>query len=140
MTGKRPDRARQWQETARWLSRVDEDLAAVTTLLRGSLVDPAALHCQQAAEKLAKAFIIAMGASPSKTHDIEDLADVAARYDSRFGGELRKLGSLTRWYLSVRYPAGEGEAESSLNEVQQAHARITELGRNIEAFAPKSAE
>jgi HEPN domain-containing protein len=137
MTGNQVDRARQWEETERWLSRVDQDLAAVMALLRESLVDPAALHCQQAAEKLAKAFIVAMGASPPKTHDIEELAEIATDYNLEFGAKLRDLGSLTRWYLPVLYPVGSGEAEPSFPDVQQAHARIRVLRHAIEAFAPQ---
>lgn len=140
MSGKKRASARQWQEAVRWLLRVDQDLAAVDALLRASLVDPAALHCQQAAEKLAKAFIVAMGSSPSKTHDIEELADAVAHHDPEFGENLRQLGSLTRWYVSVRYPAGGGETAPTSRDVSEAHATIRELRQSIEVFAPKSGE
>jgi len=139
MSGKKLASARQWQEVLRWLHRVDQDLDAIDALLRASLVDPAALHCQQAAEKLAKAFIVAMGALPSKTHDIDELADVAVEHDPEFAGRLRQLGSLTRWYVWVRYPAG-GETGPTSEDVAEAYAGILELRRQIQIFAPKPGE
>jgi HEPN domain-containing protein len=59
----------------RWLARADEDLRVIA--VRIAQADPplfsAALHCQQAAEKMAKAILIAATVPPPRIHDIEEL-------------------------------------------------------------------
>lgn len=72
---KRPD-PRQWEEAMRWLARVDEDLRAADALLALAppAIFPSAFHCQQAAEKMLKAALIAMREAPPKAHEIEALA------------------------------------------------------------------
>ena len=65
------DRAR-WAETVRWLAYVDDDLRAIALIMAEAdpLVGPAAFHCQQAAEKMAKALLVAHGAVVPKIHDL----------------------------------------------------------------------
>ena len=60
----------------RWMARVDEDPRAAHALLAlvPPLLKPAAFHCQQAAEKMLKAALIAMREAPPKAHEIEALA------------------------------------------------------------------
>jgi HEPN domain-containing protein len=59
----------QWKEAARWLARADEDaVVAELALTRDPpLVNPAAFHCQQAAEKMLKALLVAAGAAPLRS-------------------------------------------------------------------------
>ncbi len=66
---------RQWREAERWLARADEDVRAAEALLAlaSPEVDPAAFHCQQAAEKMAKAMLIAAREPPPRLHDIDEL-------------------------------------------------------------------
>lgn len=62
------DRAAQWAEAGRWLAKADEDIAVAELALDHAppLVDPAAFHCQQAAEKILKALLVAAAATPSE--------------------------------------------------------------------------
>ena len=75
MTGQKQVDPGRWDEALPWLAHADADLR-VTDLADGdidlSLV--VAFHCQQAAEKMAKAVLIAFGAAYPKIHDIAELA------------------------------------------------------------------
>lgn len=50
------------EEADEWITKAEEDLAAARRLLQDDpLPTPAAFHCQQAAEKALKAFLVARG-------------------------------------------------------------------------------
>jgi HEPN domain-containing protein len=69
-----------------WLLKASHDLIAARTLIeRGPVVfDMAAYHCQQAAEKAVKAFLVFNDQDPDKTHDVDRLLDHAARFEPAF--------------------------------------------------------
>jgi HEPN domain-containing protein len=70
----------QWTEAGRWLAKPDEDVA-VAELALGRLpplTEPAAFHCQQAAEKMLKALLVTAGAAPARSHDMERLVESGA--------------------------------------------------------------
>jgi HEPN domain-containing protein len=58
-----------------WLLKADEDLLVVNTLIANNFSAKASIcfHCQQAAEKYLKAFLIAHDKEFHKTHSIEYL-------------------------------------------------------------------
>jgi HEPN domain-containing protein len=63
-------------EVHNWLQKVAEDyrVAEVLAESKEPLDDAICFHCQQAAEKLIKALLVAAGVSPPRTHDLEELA------------------------------------------------------------------
>jgi hypothetical protein len=74
--------AEQRREATGWLAIAREDVRVVRACLA---LDPpafgmAAYHCQQAAEKLTKGLLAAAGVAFRKTHDLDELADLAAAY------------------------------------------------------------
>ncbi len=76
------DKATPRSEAFGWFERADHDLRAVRVCLAASdfLPDIAAYHCQQAAEKLIKGVLVLAGVSFRKTHDLDELADLAAAH------------------------------------------------------------
>jgi HEPN domain-containing protein len=57
-----------------WLRKADSDLAnAELCLAAGKSLDTACFHCQQAAEKSLKAYLIAMGVEFPFIHDLQRL-------------------------------------------------------------------
>jgi HEPN domain-containing protein len=130
----------QWTEAARWLERVGDDLDIVDTLLRqpSPLLLGAALHCQQAAEKLAKATLIAFGASPPRIHDVDELAERVALVHADIGRELQRLGRLTAWYISSRYPDIAVEAMPNSDDIRQAVASLRRIFLQVTALAPRT--
>jgi len=57
--------------------------------------DVAVYHCQQAAEKAVKAFLVHHGKPYEKTHDIEVLTDLAGEVDSNFSQLADAADALT---------------------------------------------
>jgi HEPN domain-containing protein len=117
-----PNAAAQWAEAARWLAKADED-AAVAELALGHkppLVDSAAFHCQQAAEKIIKALLVAAAVPPPRSHDMERLVEAAAPLYPTLRDEMRPFSRLTEWLTASRYPdlgGGLGEAPADVAEM-----------------------
>jgi HEPN domain-containing protein len=63
-------------EVQDWLHKVAEDyrVAEALAALAEPLDDSICFHCQQAAEKLLKALLVARDLAPPRTHDLEELA------------------------------------------------------------------
>lgn len=64
----------------------------------------AVYHCQQAAEKAVKAFLVHHGKPYEKTHDIEVLTDLAGEIDSKFRTLVDAADALTPYATRFRYP------------------------------------
>ena len=58
---------------AQWLTKAEEDLFVVNKLTTDEIIATSTIcfHCQQAAEKYLKAFLIYSGKDIVKTHNIE---------------------------------------------------------------------
>ena len=67
------------------------------------LVDQAAFHCQQAAEKIIKGLLVAAAISAPRIHDIERLADLAAPLYPALR-PLMELMQTSAWNTATRYP------------------------------------
>ena len=70
----------RWEEAATWLSaaRLDRDAAIACLAAKPPLALPAAFHCQQAAEKLMKGFLVLAAQPFRRTHDMAELIDALA--------------------------------------------------------------
>jgi HEPN domain-containing protein len=120
------DRARI-KETKRWLVRAAEDLRAAE---HGFGADPPLLgtivfHCQQAAEKSVKAFLVWYERPFRKTHDLVELGQQCVGLDASLEPLLRKAAPLTEYAWKFRYP-GEPE-EPSREEAHEALAIAREV-------------
>lgn len=128
----------QWKEATRWLARADEDvLVAELALARDPpLINPAAFHCQQGAEKMLKALLVAAGAAPPRSHDMERLIEAASSRYPALRKEMQAFARLTEWLTASRYPdlgGGLGEAPA---DVAAMLALIKAFGTKIRAPAP----
>src|SRR5215216_4693706 len=97
---------KQWAVAQRWLARADDDLHGVETFLAQSSLSAflAAFHWHQAAEKMAKAVLIASNVAPPKMDDIERLGRLGAEQHLEIGAAIKHLSTLSTWYVSARYP------------------------------------
>jgi HEPN domain-containing protein len=88
-----------------WLAKASNDLKSVEHELgleeSEVLRDIACFHCQQAAEKYLKAFLISYQVEFPKTHNIEYLLEKCAEIDTRFS-DIDVKG-LTSFAVDVRY-------------------------------------
>lgn len=103
-----------------WLLKAQHDLAAAQKITSGedTYLDVAIYHCQQAAEKALKGFLVFHDQRFEKTHDLGLLVDLAARFDPSFAQWLDAADQLTPYATAFRYP---GEAiVPSADEFQKA--------------------
>lgn len=91
-----------------WLEVVVLDLRAARNCLHGPEPTPrvAVYHCQQAAEKLAKAVLVAVGIQPPRSHNIAVLVDLLPA-DHQLRPQLSELEPLTVFAVAYRYPMGD---------------------------------
>lgn len=111
-----------------WLRKADSDLAnAELCLAAGKSLDTACFHCQQAAEKAIKAYLIAEGVEFPFIHDLKRLLEYCLATDAAFEALTADALCLNPFAVMTRYDdAFWPEAE----EVQQA----VDAARNIRRF------
>ena len=138
MSAPKPTDQRQWQEAQRWLARADDDLRAAEALLalEPPILGPAAFHCQQAAEKLAKAVLTAVRQPPPRMHDVTELARRVEPHWPEAGSTLSDLGGITRWYVSARYPDAGFDGEPDESDVRSVLTSLCDLRRSVAALGP----
>jgi HEPN domain-containing protein len=116
------DEAREWLALAAIDAR-----AARKCLVEPDAAPQAALyHCQQAAEKIAKAALVAAGIAPPRIHDIGALLD-RLRPDDPILPLMRELELLTVYGLAYRYPADESAANPPIPSGDEISAWIDQI-------------
>lgn len=89
-----------------WLAKAEEDFAVAELILsEGSYFNAIAFHCQQAAEKYLKAYLIDKEIIFKKTHDIGVLLDLVEEIDKEMADRLQDSADLTDYGVDIRYPA-----------------------------------
>jgi HEPN domain-containing protein len=116
--------AERRREAGRWLVIALEDIRVARMCL--AMAEPArgaaAYHCQQAAEKLIKGLLVAAAIDFRKTHDLDELADLAASSYPDCQAVLDATRPFTVWGLAYRYPSVEDSAEPEQTESVLQHA------------------
>ena len=97
----------QPEVASRWLAHAESDLAVARGVDRaGVLTETLCFHLQQAAEKAVKAVLVAGGADPPRTHDLEMLL-AAVPEDVPIGFDRLSVASLTAYAVASRYPGDD---------------------------------
>lgn len=93
-------------ETKAWMSKAWRDLETARRAVADQppFYDVAVYHCQQAAEKAVKAFLVRHGQPYEKTHDIEVLVDIAGEIEPGFRQWADAADALTPYATRFRYP------------------------------------
>ena len=92
------------QEHKRWLNIVKDDLASAKGLLKLEIFSTATYHCQQAAEKALKAYLVFMGCEAPKTHDLLKLIKLCRHFNNDFEKLYKEAGALNPFSTKFRYP------------------------------------
>lgn len=130
---------RHWKTALRWLDYDDQDLRLIGKIVHDTdLSSGAAFHCQQAAEKMAKAVLVAFGRDYPKTHELLELSEMVIAVQPKLGHLVGELRGLTDWYFAGRYPDLDYRPSSA--DIGQALAKLLELRRQIDSLAPKRGE
>ncbi|MDA3797648.1 MAG: HEPN domain-containing protein [Kiritimatiellae bacterium] len=113
-----------------WILKAEEDLLVVERLIEGQIVAPASIcfHCQQAAEKYLKAYLIFHKVEIRRTHNIEFLLSECNDIDLVFGEIDAK--NLSDYGVDVRYPGDMYIPDES--EVRDCIAIVKRIKRAVE--------
>ena len=90
----------------KWLKMADDEVVAAEALINAGVASAGAcFHCQQAAEKSIKAWLIAHNVEPPKTHKLEQLIEVCLQKQLRFSELSSEAKALTPYAVKARYDA-----------------------------------
>lgn len=134
-----PDPSELWQEVQAWLrvAATDRRVAEICLRAEPPLRDAAAFHCQQAAEKLMKAFLVRGATDFGKTHNLKYLGAIVIRLFPAVEPLVTPIVDWTHWGVAYRHSDDPGpEPEPSDEELQSALDLIERLATALLALAP----
>jgi HEPN domain-containing protein/predicted nucleotidyltransferase len=102
-----------------WVQKAEGDFVTATELLKlrvTNTADSICFHCQQCAEKYAKAYLVHHSIEFARTHDLLELQSLCRQQDNTFAGILSEMGLLNNYSVHIRYPG----RFSSLEEAEGA--------------------
>ncbi|OGG30222.1 hypothetical protein A2971_02955 [Candidatus Gottesmanbacteria bacterium RIFCSPLOWO2_01_FULL_46_21] len=109
-----------------WLFFAQSDLDGARILAHDGIYHIACFHCQQAAEKALKAYILSTGKVPPKVRTLQELAERAAKTLREIEQFRRQLIVLDTFYIPTRYPdALPGSLPEGLPTKRDAEEAIT---------------
>lgn len=89
-----------------WLAKAEEDYLFTEKLIgdEESFFAPLCFHCQQAAEKYLKAYVVAHSLQFRKTHDLVEILELCKEKDKEFTQLDDDVRRLSGYYVDTRYP------------------------------------
>ncbi|HDH97173.1 MAG TPA: HEPN domain-containing protein [Proteobacteria bacterium] len=116
-----------------WIGKAELDIETAKILLDAAMEDyyPCAFHCQQAAEKFLKAYLVRHQIEFRKTHDLGELLRLVGSVDTVLASALASCEWLTPYGVEFRYPGECPEvdrrtAEKAFREAEAVKRRIME--------------
>ncbi len=105
-----------------WLTKARHDLGSAQLLANDAnpYLDTAIYHCQQAAEKALKAFLVYHDTDFEKKHNLSVLVDLCAAIEPMFQNFQEAAAVLTPYATVFRYPGEFFEAEPDKQQVETA--------------------
>jgi HEPN domain-containing protein len=94
-------------DTRAWLTKMSKDLrdAEIDLAADPPLLEDVMFHCQQAVEKVLKAFLTWHDRLFRKTHDLVEVGGQCVTIDSTLEPLLRRAAPLTEYAWKFRYPS-----------------------------------
>jgi HEPN domain-containing protein len=123
--------------TVEWVRKAEADFVAARNLQRGSdrLHDVVCFHCQQAAEKYAKALLAEIGGRIPRTHNLVALLALLVLDYPSLRSFRRGLDFLTRFAVDTRYPGDQASKRQAASAFRWA-ARVREACRRLLGIRP----
>ncbi len=119
-----------------WLIKAEHDLTTAHLVFNHlpDYRDTIAFHCQQAVEKLLKAYLIHIDIGFRRSHDLIYLLDLAERPDLFTIDDYNRLARLQDYAVEIRYPndtifLNQGEIEDALSIADDLSTRIRAILR-----------
>lgn len=120
-----------------WLQKADTDLGVADHLVAEGALFPSAIafHCQQAAEKCLKAYLVWNELDFPKTHDIEALLNLVKSADPELADRLKDSVALTLYGVELRYPGDrpDATAEEAEEALRLAHMVCEAVNQAIDS-------
>lgn len=123
----------------KWLDRAGQDLKLIEVIYKEGLEgleDSFCYTCQQAAEKLLKAFIVKNEKNAPRSHDLLYLLGVYKKHDDSVLSLTDALTILNEYSVSARYP-NDFEDKRTIDEAKEAYGCISEVKNVIKASIEK---
>jgi hypothetical protein len=99
--------------------------------------DVAAYHCQQAAEKILKGFLVRSSTDVRKMHDLEAPGILVAAIYPEVGPLLPTIYAWSGWAVDYRYPGETNHPpEPSADELTEAVILIRQLADMRRSLGP----
>lgn len=118
---------------AEWIENADEDLGfAKVGFDETEFYAKICFHCQQAAEKYLKAYLISKNIDPLPIHDLIRLLKQITKKDKSFDQFSKPLVFLNQFAVEARYPQewppliSSEDAKTSIDYVQQIGVFVKE--------------
>lgn len=118
-------------KTKKWLERVDYDLQTADAMLNTGRYIYKIFMCQQAVEKVMKAFIVNTGNEVLPIHNLRRLAENSGLINDLNEDKLIKLDFLSQYYINARY-------KEDINELSKGITK--EFSYDIIVFAKEMTE
>jgi HEPN domain-containing protein len=118
-------------KTKKWLERVDYDLQTADAMLNAGRYIYAVFMCQQAVEKVMKAFINNKGNEVLPIHNLRRLSENSELINELNEEQLTKLDFLSQYYINARY-------KEDINELSKGITK--EFSAGIIVFAKEMIE
>ena len=100
-----------------WIERADADFASARYLAKNMHPVPTGIvcfHCQQAAEKYLKAFLVYNDQEPQKTHELSEIIKQCCKFNTDFSVLNLKSKFLIPFAVGTRYPSGIDPDENDM--------------------------
>ena len=112
-----------------WWRYAEMDLATATRMLAHHPVplEIIAYHCQQAAEKFLKSFLVYNNQDVPKTHDIVEICSKCSVIYGDFMELYEQCKKLNPYAISTRYPSGLQLADYHIKEALECAEEIKEF-------------
>jgi HEPN domain-containing protein len=119
--------------TQRWVKEAETDLKMSELSFEKKIYNMTCFHCEQAVQKILKAFLYFKGERFINIHSPKILAENCKKYDDEFSLWIEKCAEFDKYYISTRYPDAvpypatpseiytEKEAKEALNIAKQIY-------------------
>lgn len=121
-------------EARRWFLQAVQDLDDAEFIFSGKRYNVSCFLAQQAAEKVLKAYLLAIGAEEVWGYSVADLCRDIVQIDKSFVNWQERIAPLDKYYIPTRYPnALPGGIPAGAFDENDAR-RALELAREIIEF------
>ena len=113
-----------------WLDKANKDLLSAEHELSmpDAVIETICFHCQQAAEKYLKAYLVFLDIPFEKTHEIGELITKCEEKDKEISALKEEADELTDYAVEVRYP--DELVVPTLEEAKEA----LEIAKKVKEF------